>query len=101
MKIAKPAPVTLVSEEAMKLSMLPAWLLTRSRSLSFTTSEPKFCCRSVSTVAGPALQQLHVLRNAAEQQADLLEDQRVEQQREQQHNGEQGQDHQQRRKPAA
>src|SRR5437762_3156241 len=49
LKIAKPAPVTLVSAVARKVSMLPAWLLTRSRSLSFTTSEPKFCCRSVST----------------------------------------------------
>ena len=51
--------------------------------------------------ARPALQQLHVLRDAAEQQADLLEDQRVEQQGEQQHAGEQCQDHQQRRQPAA
>ena len=80
--------------------MLPAWPLTRSRSLSFTTSEPKFCCRSVMHLARPALQQLHVLRDAPEQQADLLEDQRVEQQREQQHAGEQRQDHQQRRQPA-
>ena len=69
----------------MKVSMLPAWLLTRSRSLSFTTSEPKFCCRSVMHLARPALQQLHVLRDTAEQQADLLQDQRVEQQGEQQH----------------
>ena len=51
--------------------------------------------------ARPTLQQLHVLRDTAEQQADLLQDERVEQQREQQDAGDQPQDHQQRRQPAA
>ena len=54
LKIAKPPPITLVSDDAMKDSIAPAWLLTRSRSLSFTTSEPKLSCRWVDHLVWPS-----------------------------------------------
>ena len=47
--MAKPLPITLVTVDSRMLSIEPACPLTRSRSLSFTTSGPKFSCRRVNS----------------------------------------------------
>ena len=82
----------------MTLSMLPAWpIADQVTQLVVDHVVAEVLLEVGEHLAGPALEELDVLWDAADELADLLEDQGVEEQGEEQDRGEQADDDQQRK----